>query len=70
MVALVAFVVILIVSYFLSDSKEVYDAAGNVFQGSGGSVSKWIGTSINYSVILLLVSGGLFLWDMLKNIVK
>lgn len=63
-------IVILVLAYLLSDSNEVLDAAGNTFEGSKGSVSKWIGTSINYSIILIIVSGGLFLWDMFKNAIK
>jgi len=68
--AIGALLVLLIIAYVVSDGGQVFDAAGKPFAGSEGSVSKWIGASINYSIILLFISGGLFLWDMLKNLVK
>jgi len=68
--AVAALVIILIISYLVADSSLVYDAAGKPFAGSEGSVSKWMGTSINYSIILLFISGGLFAWDMIKNAIK
>lgn len=61
---------IFIVSYVLSDSNPVLDATGAPIPGSEGSVSKWIGTSIYYSMILLVISGGMFLWDLTKNLIK
>lgn len=64
------FLVILVISYLVSSSSAVYDATGKMFEGSEGSVSKWIGASINYSIILLLISGGLFVVDMVKNAFK
>lgn len=63
-------ILILIISYVLSDSNAVLDATGTPFAGSEGSVSKWVGTGIWYAIILLVVSGGLFIWDMIKNTIN
>lgn len=63
-------VLLLIVSYVLSDSNAVLDATGTPFVGSEGAVSKWVGTGIWYAIILLVISGGLFIWDMIKNTIN
>ena len=62
--------VVLAIAYFMADGNAVYDASGNVFEGSEGSVSKWVGTFINYSMILIVVGGVLFAFDMIKNLIK
>jgi len=62
--------VVLAIAYFAADADAVYDASGKVFEGSKGSTSKWVGTAINYSFILLTVGGALFLVDMVKNLIK
>jgi Ca2+/Na+ antiporter len=45
---------ILIIAYAMADSSAVYDATGKVFPGSEGATSKWVGTGIIYSIILLI----------------
>ena len=62
--------VVLAISYAMAGNEAVYDASGKVFPGSAGSTSKWVGTFINYSIILMLVGAVLFLYDMIKNLVK
>ncbi len=62
--------VILLIAYFMADGSAVYDATGKVFPGSEGSTSKWVGTGIIYSMILLIAGAVLFVFDMIKNIVK
>lgn len=62
--------IVLALAYFAAGSEAVYDASGKVFEGSEGSTSKWVGTAINYSFILLTVGGVLFLVDMVKNLIK
>lgn len=62
--------VVLAIAYFMADGNAVYDASGNVFPNSEGSVSKWVGTFINYSIILIVVGSILFVYDMVKNLIK
>ncbi len=62
--------IVLAIAYFLADGNAVYDASGKIFEGSEGGISKWVGTFINYSLILLAVGAVLFLFDMIKNLVK
>ena len=62
--------IVLAIAYFMADGNAVFDASGNVFEGSEGSVSKWVGTFINYSMILIVVGGILFAFDMIKNLIK
>ena len=68
--SLVVLGVVLAIAYFTADGNAVYDASGNVFPGSEGSVSKWVGTFINYSMILIVVGAVLFIYDMIKNLIK
>lgn len=65
--------VLLVIAYFLSDSEAVYDANGiSVLPGGeeGSSVNQWVGAGIWYSVILGVIAGGFFIWDLLKGLVK
>jgi glucan phosphoethanolaminetransferase (alkaline phosphatase superfamily) len=62
--------VVLVISFVLADSNAVYDAGGKLKVAEGSSTSKWVGTGIMYSLILLVVGAALFLWDMVKNLVK
>lgn len=70
LIALGLMAVVLVVSYIMAKGNVVYDASGNPFEGSEGNVSKWVGTFINYSIILIVVGAVLFLIDMIRNIVK
>ena len=70
LLSLAVLAVVLVIAYAMAGNEAVYDASGKVFPGSEGSISKWVGTFINYSIILMLVGGLLFLYDMIKNLVK
>jgi hypothetical protein len=61
--------VLFILSYLLAGDGEVRNGAGNLLVGAG-STSKWVGAGVNYSIILLIIGGGLFFWDMIKNVAK
>ncbi len=62
-------VVVLVVAYLASTGGEVLNSKGEVFKITE-STSRWVGTGILYSLILLGVGALLFLVDMIKNIVK
>ncbi len=61
--------VLFILSYLLAGDGEVRNGAGTLLVGAG-STSKWVGAGVNYSIILLIIGGGLFFWDMIKNVAK
>jgi magnesium-transporting ATPase (P-type) len=64
--------VLLIVSYFLSDSEAVINAAGGISEGgeAGSSTNKWVGTGIWYSIILGVIASGFFVYDLVKGLIK
>jgi len=67
--------VLFAIAYFTSNGDEVLDASGNIFVDSDkvpyvASTYKYVATAIQYSVILLVVGGALFIYDMVKNLVK
>jgi magnesium-transporting ATPase (P-type) len=64
--------VLLIVSYFLSDSEAVINAAGGISDGgeAGSSTNKWVGTGIWYSIILGVIASGFFVYDLAKGLIK
>jgi magnesium-transporting ATPase (P-type) len=64
--------VLLIVSYFLSDSEAVINAAGGISDGgeAGSSTNKWVGTGIWYSIILGVIASGFFVYDLVKGLLK
>ncbi len=74
LMGLAALGVILVISHFvLSDnSQDVLDAAGNILEGgeAGSTTSKWVSTGIWYSMILGVIGGGLFVFDLVKGIIK
>ncbi len=65
---------LLVIAYFMADnSQDVLDVAGKVLKdggAKGSSVSKWVSTGIWYSLFLGIIGGGLFVFDLLKGIVK
>lgn len=61
--------VLFVVSYFASSDGQVLGADNNVL-AEQGSVSKWVGTGITYSIILGAFASVFFVWDILKGIVK
>ncbi|MEY8860772.1 hypothetical protein [Tenacibaculum singaporense] len=62
--------VLLVISYILSSDGQVVDANEKVIAIEGGSVSKNTSTGIWLSIILIVIAGGFFVWDLLKGIVK
>jgi magnesium-transporting ATPase (P-type) len=72
LMGLLVLAVLLIVSYFLSDSEAVINAAGGISEGgeAGSSVNKWVGTGIWYSLILGAVASFFFVYDLVKGLIK
>tara|TARA_B110000211_G_scaffold220620_1_gene267432 strand:+ start:695 stop:1156 length:462 start_codon:yes stop_codon:yes gene_type:complete len=64
--------VLLIISYGLSDSDAVINAAGGISEGgeAGSSTNKWVGTGIWYSIILGVIASGFFVYDLVKGLLK
>ena len=62
--------VLLIISYILSADGQVIDANEKVIATAGSSVSKNTSTGIWLSIILIVIAGGFFVWDLLKGLVK
>ncbi|WP_298781355.1 hypothetical protein [uncultured Polaribacter sp.] len=64
--------VLLAVAYFMADSNVVYNAAGSIEPGGeeGSAINHWVGTGIWYSVILGIIAGGFFIWDLIKGLIK
>ncbi|CAM1348662.1 hypothetical protein [Tenacibaculum insulae] len=65
----VALGVIFAVCYMLSSNGQVMGADGSELVGEG-SISKWVGTGISFSMTLGAVAGAFFVVDLLKGIVK
>ncbi|WP_435261553.1 hypothetical protein [Tenacibaculum sp. nBUS_03] len=64
-----ALAVVFAVSYFMSSDAQVLGTDGNELAAQG-SVSKWVGTGITYTIILGAIAGFFFVFDLLKGIVK
>ncbi len=67
---LLALGVVFVISYILADDGQVIDANNEVIAAAGSSVSKNTSTGIWLSIILIVVAGGFFVWDLLKGLVK
>ncbi len=62
---------VLCISYMFASDAEVTDTFGNVLKdGEAGSVSKWVGAGIIYSLVLGAIGLALFIFDLLKGLVK
>jgi len=71
LLGLVVLGVILVVSYMFASDAAVTDNLGNILEdGEAGSISKWVGTGIIYSLALGGIGLALFLVDILKGLVK
>ena len=72
LMGLLALCVLLIISYFLSDSEAVINAAGGISEGgeAGSRINKWVGTGIWYSIILGVIASGFFVYDLVKGLIK
>ncbi|WP_299835125.1 hypothetical protein [uncultured Tenacibaculum sp.] len=62
--------VILLISSLVADSNEVLDANKEVIAEAGSSVSKLTSTGIWSSLILLVVGGAFFVFDLFKGLIK
>lgn len=64
--------VVLVISYLLKDGSAVLDAQGKIIEGGEEGVSSnvWSSTGIWYSIILGGVGLVLFLYDMVKSLIK
>lgn len=67
---LVGLGVVLLVSYLIADSSEVLDANKLVIAEAGGSISKLTSGGIWTSLILLVVGGAFFIFDLFKGLIK
>ena len=65
-----AVVVLFIIASVFSGDGQVIDANNEVIAKAGSSVSKNTSTGIYLSMILILIAGGFFVWDLLKGLVK
>ncbi len=70
LLGLAALVVVLVISYLVADSKEVIDAEREVIAAAGSSVSKLTSTGIWASLVLLVVGGAFFIFDLFKGLIK
>ncbi|TCI94270.1 hypothetical protein [Tenacibaculum sp. M341] len=70
LLGLAALVVVLVISYLVADSKEVIDAEQEVIAAAGSSVSKLTSTGIWASLVLLVVGGAFFIFDLFKGLIK
>lgn len=75
LVSLGVLAAVLLIAYLLADGSVVNDASNKEFLDSSGvpysaGTYKWVATFIVYSLILMLVGAVLFLYDMIKNLVK
>ncbi|WP_428742611.1 hypothetical protein [Tenacibaculum sp.] len=70
LLGILAMGVLLVVSYMFSSDSQVIDANEKVIAAAGSSVSKNTSTGIWLSIILIVIAGGFFVWDLLKGLVK
>lgn len=66
----VGLVVVILVSYLVSDANQVFDANGESIAIAGSSASKLTSAGIWSSLILLVVGGAFFVYDLLKGLIK
>ena len=70
LIGLLGMGVLLVISYILASDDQVLGATNEVVAEAGSSVSKNTSTGIWLSVILIVIAGGFFVWDLLKGLVK
>ncbi len=69
LLGLAIFVALFAVSYFAANDGPVFGASGeNLLEA--GSTSKWSGTGLIFSYILLAVGGIFFVVDLFKGLIK
>ncbi len=61
--------VVFAISYFTASDATVFDANGLTLL-EAGSVSKWSGAGLTFSLVLLTIGGLFFVIDLLRGLVK
>ncbi len=69
LLGLVVLGVLFAISYFSSSDAAVIGTS-NELLAPQGDTSKWSGTGLIFSYILLVVGGVFFVWDLLKGLIK
>ena len=65
------FGILFAVSYFAANDAAIYDAQGVMLkEGQEGPTSKWSGTGLIFSYILLAIGGLFFVIDLLRGLIK
>ncbi len=70
LLGVVALGVIILISYLFADSTIVYNANGEIIAAAKSAVSTLTSTGIWSSLILLVIGGAFFIFDLLKGLVK
>ncbi len=71
LIGLAVFGVFFALAYFLASDAQVFGANGDaLLKGDVASVSKWSGTGLNLSYLLLAIGGVFFVFDLLKSLIK
>lgn len=70
LLGVVALGVVVLVSYLFSDSSQVLDANDKVIAAADSAMSKLTSTGIWSSLILLVIGGAFFVFDLLKGLAK
>ncbi len=70
LLGLAGLVVVLLVSYLIADSNEVLNAKNEVIAAADSSVSKMTSAGIWASLVLLVLGGLFFVFDLFKGILK
>jgi len=69
LLGILALGVVFAVSFMLSSNAQVIGADGGEL-AAAGSISKWVGTGITFTLILGAIAGAFFVVDLLKGIIK
>ncbi|PKH49464.1 hypothetical protein CXF68_01630 [Tenacibaculum sp. Bg11-29] len=69
LLGILALGVVFVVSYFMASDSEVIGADGGQLVAAG-SISKWVGSGIRFTIVLGAIAGAFFVVDLLKGIVK
>ncbi|CAM1346055.1 hypothetical protein [Tenacibaculum crassostreae] len=70
LLGILAIGVLFVISYMLSNDGQVVGASNEIVAEAGSSVSKNTSTGIWLSIILIVIAGAFFVWDLLKGLVK
>ena len=62
--------VALLISYIFASDAAVLDANNSTIAEAGSSISKYTSTGILISLILLVIGGAFFVYDLLKGLIK